>query len=88
MRANVKPLTHWAIYRRYKLRYTSRAPSQVTGVLTTPAGEVIFTYDAHSYTIYLPSEHIIINEYGWEIESTTNATNPSPETSHSSKGQP
>ena len=45
MRANVKPLVHWAIYKGYTLRYQSRTPQCVRGVLTRPDGAVPFRYD-------------------------------------------
>jgi hypothetical protein len=67
MRADVKPLTHWIIYRGYKVRFTQRSPTAVAGVLTTPAGEIMFRYDPANRLIFLPDERIQINEYGWEL---------------------
>lgn len=67
MRANVKPLTHWIIYKKYTVRFQQRTPQAVTGLLTTPAGEVPFTYDPQTMTIHLPDEVVVINEYGWEV---------------------
>lgn len=67
MNVNVKALTHWIIYKGYKVRFTQRAPTMVTGILTTPQGEINFRYDPTCYTIYLPDERITINEYGWEL---------------------
>ena len=52
MSANVKPLTHWAIYKGYKLRFRSRAPEHVTGVLTNAEG-VEMAFD------YLPAERLV-----------------------------
>ena len=69
MRANVKPLTHWIIYKQYTVRFTQRQPHEVRGVLTTPAGAVEFRYEPHEMRIHLPDATININEYGWEVES-------------------
>ena len=68
MRANVKPFTHWVIYKKYKVRFQQRTLQAVTGVLTTLVGEVLFRYDPQRMIIHLPNEQIAINEYGWEIE--------------------
>lgn len=73
MGANVKPLTHWAIYKGYRLRVTQRETGRVAGLLRTADGERAFRYDAATMTVYLDSgapegETVIrINEYGWEI---------------------
>lgn len=68
MRANVKPLTHWIIYKQYTVRFTQRHPQEVRGVLTTPAGDVEFRYEPQAMRIHLPDATIDINEYGWEVE--------------------
>lgn len=79
MRANVKPLVHWAIYKGYTLRFGRRTPQQVDGVLTRPDGAVNFSYDPQARTLRMPetaadagtppAELVIrINEHGWEIE--------------------
>ena len=69
---DVKPLTHWAIYRGYKLRFRSRTPEQVTGVLTSAGGaELAFTYAPATLTLQLAGEGIRINDYGWEVERWT-----------------
>ena len=68
MRASVKPLTHWVIYKGYKVYFTARDAGRVEGVLTTPAGKVSFRYDPAALRITLPDATITINEYGWEIE--------------------
>lgn len=65
-KANVKPLTHWVIYRGYKVRFRERLAGVVTGVLTTPQGELDFRYDSATRLIELPTERIAIDEYGWE----------------------
>lgn len=73
-RANVKPLIHWAIGKSYTLRFGERSPGRVSGILTTPTGEVAFAYDPLARLITLdgvsvtkPSiTTIAINEYGWE----------------------
>jgi hypothetical protein len=64
---DVKPLTHWIIYRGYKVRFTQREPTLVAGILTNDTGTVSFTYDPNTYTVQLPSERLVINAYGWEL---------------------
>lgn len=66
-KANVKPLTHWVIYRGYKVRFGERGAGLVTGVLTTPQGELDFRYDPVARLIELPAARIAIDEFGWEI---------------------
>lgn len=66
MRANVKPLTHWLIYRGFSVRFRQREPCSVQGVITTPEGELDFDYDPGAMTIRLPDKVITINQYGWE----------------------
>lgn len=69
MRVNVRALTHWVIYKGYKVRFTSRSPQRVEGVLTTPEGdEIAFGYDPVAQVVELPDERIRINDYGWEME--------------------
>jgi hypothetical protein len=65
--ANVKPLTHWVIYKGYRVRFTERTASAVRGVLTTPEGAVDFHYDPLAKVVYLPDAAITINDYGWEV---------------------
>ena len=67
MRANVKPLTHWAIYKGYKMRILQRAADEVSGIFTTADGQVPFRYDAIGMVVYLEEQPLAINEYGWEI---------------------
>ena len=69
IRANVKPLTHWVIYKGYTVRFTRRDVTAVTGVLSTPDGPLTFAYDPRAQVIHLPDRAICINEYGWEIDS-------------------
>lgn len=72
MKIDVKPLTHWAIYKGCKLRFRSRSPGSVSGVLTRPEGsEVVFDYKPETLILHLPGERILINEYGWEVERWT-----------------
>ena len=68
MRANVKPLTHWIIYRGYTVRFRKRTPKRVDGTLTTPDGPVDFVYQPADMIVHLPTERIRINEHGWELE--------------------
>jgi hypothetical protein len=69
MSANVKPLTHWAIYKGYKLRFRSRTPEQVSGILTDQAGvELVFVYAPGERIVHLPAQEVRINEFGWEVE--------------------
>jgi len=74
MRINVKPLTHWVIYKKYTVRFKERTPRAVTGILTTAAGEVPFTYDPQQQTIQLPDGVVAINEYGWEIHQEASSS--------------
>lgn len=81
-RANVKPLTHWVIYKKYSVRFQSRTPMLVSGTLTTPNGPISFSYEPQTMVIHLhaaqdniddqakttTTESIQINEYGWEVE--------------------
>jgi hypothetical protein len=69
MRANVKPLTHWIIYKGYTVRFTQRSPDEVAGLLTTPQGQVAFRYEPQTLTIHLPDRTVRINEFGWEESS-------------------
>ena len=68
MRANVKPLTHWIIYKGYTVRFAKRTPAEVTGTLTTPDGPVDFSYAPDAMRIELPTRVVRINEHGWELE--------------------
>ncbi len=67
MRANVKPLVHWAIYRGYKVRYTDRSPMSVQGILTTPDGTRDFRYDPANLIITVADQQISNNQHGWEL---------------------
>jgi hypothetical protein len=67
MRANVKPLVHWAIYKGYKIRYTGRSATHVQGVLTTPNSEQSFNYDSVNLIITVADQQIAINQHGWEL---------------------
>lgn len=67
MSAPLKPFVHWAIYKGFKVRYTQRTPSQITGVLTTADGEVGFEYDPVALRISLPDGQVCINQHGWEL---------------------
>ncbi|MBP8293103.1 MAG: hypothetical protein KAX65_10035 [Caldilineaceae bacterium] len=70
MRANVKPLTHWVIYKGYSVRFTARSPEAVAGWLTLPTGEQLaFRYDPAALVVALPERRITINDYGWEVSS-------------------
>ncbi|HHY55080.1 MAG TPA: hypothetical protein GYA08_06555 [Chloroflexi bacterium] len=69
MRVDVKALTHWIIYKGYRVRFTLRSSAAVAGQLTTADGaELTFTYDPTTKTIRIPGESIRINDYGWEVE--------------------
>lgn len=75
MRVDIKGLTHWVIYKGYRMRFTGRREGRAEGVLTTPDGvEIGFTYDAQKRTVHLPGEQIRINEYGWELEHIRDET--------------
>ncbi len=70
MRANVKPLTHWIIYRGYTVRFLTRTAAAVSGLLTTPDGELPFDYDPAGMVVRLPAATVRINAHGWELERT------------------
>lgn len=73
---SIKPLTHWVIYKGYKVRFKERSPVRVTGVLTTPTGAVDFAYDPAGKVVTLPEMRVTINDYGWELEKVAiDATN-------------
>ena len=66
---DVKPLAHWAIYKGCTLRFRSRTPERVAGVLTGADGVAMpFEYMPQTLTLQLGGECIRINDYGWEIE--------------------
>lgn len=68
MRVDVKPFTHWVIYKGYTVRFTARTPAQVTGLLTEPDGaQLAFRYDPVARVVALPGRQVAINDYGWEI---------------------
>lgn len=67
MHANVKALTHWAIYKGYKMRITERGAHEVQGIFTSADGTISFRYDAVRQLIYLENGTVQINEYGWEM---------------------
>lgn len=71
MRADVKPLTHWAIYKGYTLRFRRRDPESVEGVVSTAEGALPFAYSPRTRTLRLQpgtdDERLLqLNEYGWE----------------------
>jgi len=72
-RPNVKPLVHWAIYKKYILRFKKREPTQVTGILKTAQDTLSFKYNPQTMSIDLPTEKIFINEHGWELEKIVKA---------------
>lgn len=63
----VKPLTHWVIYKGYRVRFTARGENEVRGILTTPDGPVEFTYHPATHAIHLPDAVITVDDYGWEV---------------------
>lgn len=69
---SIKPLTHWVIYKGYKVRFKERSPVRVTGVLTTPTEEVEFVYAPEGKVVTLPDLRVTINDYGWELEKVAN----------------
>jgi hypothetical protein len=69
MRADVKALTHWVIYKGYQVRFTHRSAQLVTGILTTAEGtQLPFQYEPARQVVHLPGERLKINEFGWEVE--------------------
>ncbi len=80
MGPNVKPFTHWVIYKGYKVRFTNRTPQTVTGVLTTRDGaELTFRYDPDQMIVHLSTRHIAINQHGWEVAGDAAAPAPAQE---------
>ena len=70
MPGSLKPLTHWAIYKGYKMRFTRRAAAQVSGILTQPGGgELEFHYAPQARIITVGGQRIHIDEHGWEMEN-------------------
>jgi hypothetical protein len=69
MRANVKPLTHWIIYKGYSVRFGRRSSQEVDGILTTESGPLPFRYEPQTRIIHLPDQDIRINEHGWELDA-------------------
>ncbi|MGL4650888.1 MAG: hypothetical protein ACRC1H_15880 [Caldilineaceae bacterium] len=75
MRANVKPLTHWAIYKGYTLRFSRRDPHDVEGLAGAPGGSLPFHYAPETRTLTLApgtpdARTVQLNEYGWEQAET------------------
>lgn len=69
MRINVKPLTHWIIYKGYRVRFKHRDAERAEGILTTLDGaEIPFIYYAAEGAVHLPGVRVRINEHGWELE--------------------
>lgn len=67
-RADVKPLTHWAISKGATLRFTSRDPALVRGLARLPDGAHAFAYDPTTRTLILEGRPpVALNEYGWEV---------------------
>ncbi len=67
----VKALTHWIIYKGYKVRFRQRGKEEVLGTLTTPTGDVPFVYQVSAMQVRLPDQWITINEHGWELRRAT-----------------
>ena len=65
----VKALTHWIIYKGYKVRFRERGAEQVSGILTGPEGEIPFAYRVAEMQVRLPDQWIIINDHGWELRT-------------------
>lgn len=65
---SVKALTHWIIYKGYRVRFTRRTPQEVEGILFTPEGETPFVYHRQTHQITLPTTTVNINEHGWELD--------------------
>ncbi|MBP7961142.1 MAG: hypothetical protein KBG20_01950 [Caldilineaceae bacterium] len=67
----LKALTHWIIYKGYKVRFRQRGKEEVIGTLSTPTGDVPFVYHVSAMQVRLPDHWIIINEHGWELRRMT-----------------
>ena len=69
MSGSLKPLAHWAIYKGFKLRFTHRAATEVSGILTRPDGDKLdFRYVPPERIITVGGRDIHIDEHGWEME--------------------
>lgn len=64
----LKPLAHFALHRKYTLRYTRRGEETVQGIFTSKSGEELsFTYRPAERSVAIAgAPPILINEYGWE----------------------
>lgn len=66
----LKPLAHWALQRRYKLRYTHRAEDEVRGIFTTPQGTVDFVFHPVERTLVVGDAPAVrLNDHGWEVDA-------------------
>lgn len=67
---SVKPLAHWALFHKYKLRYTHRADDAVRGIFTTPAGdEVTFAFRPGERLLTVgDAPAVTLNAHGWEVD--------------------
>jgi len=66
----LKPLAHWALFRKYKLRYTHRAADEVQGIFTTPSGEqlhFVFQPSVRGLTVG-DAPAVTLNDHGWEVD--------------------
>ncbi len=69
MGVNVKPLTHWVIYKGYRVRFRERSTDLIAGIVTTPEGkEIPFRYAPASKHLHIAGQRIAINDHGWELE--------------------
>lgn len=66
---STKPLVLWAARKQWSLRFAERTPVEVAGIFTTPDGPLHFRYEAESRRIHLSGETILVNEYGWEVDT-------------------
>lgn len=77
-----KALTHWIIYKGYKVRFRERSPEQISGILNTPEGDLPFTYLVADMQVRLPGQWFTINEHGWELRKSAPPA-PAPQDSES-----
>lgn len=66
---SLKPLVHYALFHKYKLRYTTRANEEVRGVFTTPTGaELPFVFNPSVRSLAVnDAPAVTLNDHGWEV---------------------
>lgn len=66
---STKPLVLWAARKHWTLRFSGRTPTEVTGIFTTADGLLDFRYEQEGRRIHLPDATILVDQYGWEVDT-------------------